>query len=274
MYFLVWTVIVQQIMVLHWRLFKRGVWFNTVMDRDADGRARERVGCFEFCRGIQNNPVAAILNALGAMLFDPDGAGEEALRLVHFKHGADSSEWPQALLEELQASAVIAFCLAWRYMFFPFLLYPWPLAVVFDPLSTAEVVDTAIANFLRIPKGSKRLDPGLGRKVRELVNTPEQLKAGSLHTTLRMMFERIVITSTFVERLFKTLTAWTARTPQALAAVGAHHCNEVFASVVKQWRTKNSYTALDPPGKAIRTALILLYFIISLLCEFGFYELL
>ena len=72
MIFLVWITVTQMIMELHFRLFKRGVFYNHMQCRD---EARKRFACFEFCRGAESNPAAKALDAIGAMLFDPEGEG-------------------------------------------------------------------------------------------------------------------------------------------------------------------------------------------------------
>ena len=44
------------------------------------------------------------------------------------------------------------------------------------------------------------------------------------------------MTSTFVERLFKDLTAWTSKPGQLVATIGAKHMNASFHKSVVRWR--------------------------------------
>jgi len=247
MLFLVWITITQLIMVLHSRLFKRGTWYSHLLaGREAD----MRFACFEFCRGPSHKPAAKLLTALGAMMFDPGGDGRQHLLLLHTRYGSNSDDWPLALTKALHISNVVAFARVWRLLFFYFKLWPWPLARAYDPAtSEEEKVDMMLA-FLKVPKGSELLDPGLGRKVREIVDSVEDLQEPVLSQTLFLTFQRAVMTSTFVERLFKDLSALT-RKPQTIATVGAKHCNAVFGQWVSRWRKQNDYKSIDPAGYAI-----------------------
>jgi hypothetical protein len=136
----------------------------------------------------------------------------------------------------LHLTVVIAFCRTWRLLFYPFQFYPWLLAPIFDPAVSDHVKQECMRTFLAIPRGSNKLDPGLGRKLRELVKTVDDLMDPTLHDFLRVLFERIVVTSTFVERIFKDLTSWTGRHGQTIAAIGAKYVNVTFDGSVQRWR--------------------------------------
>ena len=77
--FLVWTVCTQLIMPLHYRLFKRGTWYNRMQSRlEAD----RRFGCFDFCCGPARNPAAKVLTCISNMLLLPEASGRVDLKLV------------------------------------------------------------------------------------------------------------------------------------------------------------------------------------------------
>ena len=63
MLFLVWIAITQLIMTLHYRLFKRGVFWNHMQ---AKQEADRRFAVFEFRRGPDSNPAAKLLAAIWA----------------------------------------------------------------------------------------------------------------------------------------------------------------------------------------------------------------
>ena len=212
-----------------------------------------RMSCFEFCRGSDQNPVATILDALGSIIFDPDNEGRQHLRLLHFRYGSSSCEWPPALLQELHMTCVVAFARLWRLMFVFFQRYPWKLARIFDDMSTPEQVRKCLDAFLALPKGSSFLDPGLGRKLREIVNSSADLLDNkTLFLMLKTMFLRVVVTSTFVERVFRDLTNWTSRPNQDIGAIVARYTNSRHASLVAMWRKAEGYAACEasglPPG--------------------------
>ena len=58
MLFTVWLTVLQLIMGLHFRLFKRGRFFSHMQQQPEPER---RVACFEFCRGPEANLVAQTL---------------------------------------------------------------------------------------------------------------------------------------------------------------------------------------------------------------------
>ena len=243
MHFLVWITITQLIMTLHYRLFKRGVFWNHMQ---AEEEADRRFAVFEFCRGPDSNPAGKLLTAVGQIMFDPDGAGRPHLRLLHARFGPTVAIWPLALMKELHMACVRTFSRSWRLLLHHFQQYPWRLAPIFDPDVEEEEQRRCAEAFIAIPKGSKQLDPGCGRKLRELVETAEDLFADPLYTFMSVLFERVVVTSTFVERLFKDLTNWTSRTPQGLATVAAKHVQHVFGKSVSRWRA-----GLRPCGKGV-----------------------
>jgi hypothetical protein len=230
---LIWVTITSLIMVLHWRLFKRGVWFNHMQGQD---EAKRRFACFEFCRGPAANPASKVLTAIGMMMFDPDGEGRPHLKLLHSKYGNTTAELPLALLEELHGTLVLSFARLWRLLFYYFLFYPWLLAPALDPTMPEEERWDCLRKFLAIPKGSRKLDPSLGRKLRELVDDLDDLLEPTLHDFLQAVFERVVVTSTFVERIFKDLTCWTGRHQQTVETIAAKHVNQTFDATVKRWR--------------------------------------
>ena len=212
-----------------------------------------RMSCFEFCRGPEQNPVATILDALGSIIFDPDHEGRKNLRLLHFRYGSSSSQWPPDLLQELHMTCVVAFARLWRLMFVFFLCYPWKLARIFDDMSTPEQVRECLDAFLALPKGSSFLDPGLGRKLREIVNSSADLLDNkTLFLMLKTMFLRVVVTSTFVERVFRDLTNWTSRPNQDIGAIASKYTNSRFGSLVAMWREAKGYAPCEasglPPG--------------------------
>ena len=246
MHYLIWVTVTQRIMIIHKSLFKRGVFYRHDDPNATD--ADRRVACFEFCRGVSGNPLASLLSSLGAMMFDPDGVGFEYLTLLHTRYGVSVAEWPSDLVEELHQAVVVSFARLWRLIFWYFQQYPWRLAPVFDPESSETTRDEAIDEFLRIPMGSKRLDPGLGRKVREIVDSREDVLAQPLHDTLLHTFLRVVVTSTFVERVFKELTAWCNQHGQSTATIAAKYTNEAFDNYAARWRTEAGHQPCSQSG--------------------------
>ena len=116
-------------------------------------------------------------------------------------------------------------------------------------LKATRRASACIARFLAIPKGSKRLDPGLGRKVRDLVETPEDMKAQPLYDTLCTAFMRSVVTSTAVERAFRSLTGWTNSEGQGLPTIAAKHVYASFKAAAARWRKRCGRTSASGLGR-------------------------
>ena len=76
----------------------------------------------------------------------------------------------------------------------------------------------------------------MGRKLREIANSVDDLKEPALRDFLTKVFERVVMTSTFVERVFKDLTSWTSLQGQEAGLIAAKHVNSLFAQSVERWR--------------------------------------
>ena len=245
MRFLVWLTVTKLVMVLHYRLFKRGSFFSHSKDKHEE---KSRVGCFEFCRGPADSPASKMLTGFAAMLLDPDVEGRQYLTLLHSQFGPDSDEWPLELLTCLHITLVLAFTRAWRLLVYFFRHYPWPLAPCFDPGLSQEQREEHMNKFLAVPKGSPLLDPGCGRKLREAVDSVQDLLEPTLFEFMQVMFTRLVMTSTFVERLFKDLTTWTSRPGQYISTVGAKYMNVCFKRTVERWRSKENATSLKLGG--------------------------
>ena len=170
--FLVWLTVTMKVMVLHYRLFKRGIFFNHAKSRNEGAL---RMGCFEFCRGHEHNPASKMLTVFATMLLDPDVEGREHLTLLHSKFGSVSDEWPLDVLACLHISLVMAFTRAWRLLIFFFDCYPWALVPCFDPGLSPREREVHMRKFLAIPKGSPLLDPGCSRRFREQVDSVEDM---------------------------------------------------------------------------------------------------
>ena len=226
-------------MPLHYKLFKRGMFFSHAE------AGQERFACFEFCGGPNKNPAAKILSALSDMILDPETTGRGNLLALHSKYGSSVAGWPLALTTSLHGSLVLAFCGLWRLLVHFFDQYPWLLAPAFDPDVEPEEKNRCLQAFLALPKGSPQLDPGLTRKVRELVEEPEDLREGSLHDLLQAMFVRAVMTSTFVERIFRHLTGWTRSRQLLIGSVGAKHMVQQIKTAVHRWRDQEQHPNYD-----------------------------
>ena len=123
---LIWVCVCSCIMVVHYKLFHHGTWYN---HRTTSGDARCNI--FDFTSDMETNPVCEALATLASMLLDPEGAGRKHLKLLFLRFGS-YSEWPQRVHEYLEGSLLIAFSVLLRNLHLDFQCYPWLLALAFD----------------------------------------------------------------------------------------------------------------------------------------------
>ena len=119
----------------------------------------------------------------------------------------------------------------------------------FDPEASETDRKEAIDRFLSIPKGSKELDPGLGRRLREKVDSAADLMEPDLYVFLQCMFQRVVVTSTYVERVFKDLSHWSRVNPQSVSTIAAKHVNHVYNRFATNWRKTAGHAMVNEGRK-------------------------
>ena len=242
MLLLVWAIVVGTLMPIHYRLFKRGVFYNHM--RANKKEEQQRFGIFEFC-SPSKNPAVKTLQVLSDIVFD-SGDCATYLKLLNKRYGSDRDAWPQALSVSLHTSVIVVYSRLWRLCVYVFLSYPWLLAPAYDPTSSEDEVNKCLPSFLRIAKGSQQLDAGFSMKIRDNVETIRDLKEPTLYLFIQTMFMRLVCTSTFVERIFRYLSAWTRTTPQCVATLGAKHTSRMWSDLVAMWRKGLGMGSKDP----------------------------
>ena len=167
MSFLVWVSIMMILQPLHYSIFKRGVFFN----RKASGPEGERHGMFHYCNP-KRSPATRALEDLASLMFSPSTS--QHARLLAWRLGPVEC-WPLAVVTGLHICLVSVVAKLWRKLVHALTFYPWKLAVAFGPLTDDVTRKEYLAEFLKIPKGSKVLDPGLFRKLRDVVEIVDDL---------------------------------------------------------------------------------------------------
>ena len=123
---MVWVVVTQPIMVLHYFLFKHGKFYNhRTGDEDA-------VTVFDFVDDTNFNRLSSTMAALSSMLMEANGhAGQRHLRLLGIQLGP-LEEWPTRVKVALQVSLLLGLAVLWRKLAVHFESYPWALAPAFS----------------------------------------------------------------------------------------------------------------------------------------------
>ena len=227
-------------MNIHYALFKHATWLS---DRDVEGpEAVEEdfdldvsltASC--FCKAAEN-PAKKAMVCLSKMLRDVS-SNEWGPAVLAF---GPVLSWPQARLRLLRRGFFTVVGQLWRKLLFPCTQYPWKLACLIDgemsPLEKQRCAEDLFAQPLCC------LD-GFARKLRETQKSPDKLLEPDVLEFLQAVFERIVPTSTYIERLFARLTEWSGSSNQKgpkrrLSAVAAKHCVHTYEHLVKRWRKR------------------------------------
>ena len=235
---LIWLCVCSCIMVVHYKLFRHGTWYNHRTAASGQGSGHwPRCNIFDFTSDLETNPVCEALAALASMLLDPEGAGRRHLNLLFFKFGNSYSEWPQRVREYLEGSLLIAFSVLWRKVYHEFQCYPWLLAPAFDVRRSLIDRRAALQKFLDAQTCC--LDKGLCLPLRARHGAADDYCEGTaLHDFLEALFQRIVVTSTQCELIFAGLTRLTRNTDEGtgLPSLVARYVVNAYTQQVTRWR--------------------------------------
>ena len=150
---LVWLAVCTCIMVIHFKLFKHGTWYN---HRKNDPM---RASIFDFCGPLAKSPAGIAMNTLATIIFDVEGEGRRPLALLFLYCGSHDA-WPRKVHHVLQVSTIVAMSIIWRKLIHYFKRYPWLLAPAFDRRRSEADRRSTLATFMRATKFD--LDPGFG----------------------------------------------------------------------------------------------------------------
>jgi hypothetical protein len=200
---LLWIVISRHVMRIHFRLYNYGTWYTHCTD--------DRIQVFDWVNP-STNPARACISRLSMMLYDSNGAGAQYLLPLFGILGENIPEWPARVLLLARKMLITCICQLWRTLVLIWNVYPWLLAFALDPSYTEDQRREAWTRFLEASDCC--LDAGLGKQLRAYLSKLESSQLAdlpNLETFLRTLFERGVVTSTFVERIFGKFTQWTKK---------------------------------------------------------------
>ncbi|CAE7518745.1 unnamed protein product [Symbiodinium sp. CCMP2592] len=220
-------------MRIHYSLFKHATW-HTHRKQDLEAQAADALDAFTtvcFCKAAEN-PAKKALENLGVLLLnlEDDSWGPAVLAF------GPVLSWPQTRLRTTRRSFCVVIGQLWRKLLYPWSQFPWKLAVLVDPAETAANKESCAKKLFDVPHCC--LD-GFSRKLNERTADPEGLAQVDVLNFLEEVFNRVVPTSTFIERMFARLSEWS--TPRKgpkpkLSSVCAKHCNHQFEQCVSLWR--------------------------------------
>ena len=245
MYMLVWAVVVEQIMIIHYKLFKHVNFFSNSQHDP------KRICILNFCHGCPDkSPVVVALCQLCKMVFDPNGQECLAPLLTTFGY---TVHWPVKLVNIYQKSCLMAYCKLWRELWHRFCGQPWDSARIWHPDVEETVRVEARDELWRAPQC--HTDVYVSQPVRGSCKTPEELTEPTNSNFMYALFKRCMATSTFGERLFATLAQLTRPNQgrKSLASVAADMVARTFDGIVQdKWHE----LLTEQEGSQVRSGLL------------------
>ena len=232
------------VMHIHYSLFKHATWLTERKEPDVLDEEHPEVNAACFCKAAEN-PGRKALKTLADLLSDPTAA-EWGPAVLAF---GPVMQWSQTRLKITRRSFCVVIGQLWRKLLHPWTQYPWKLALLIDPEESADSKRNCANQLFSDPLCC--LD-GFSRKLREQVGQPEALLHDDVLEFLQAVLERVVPTSTYIERMFARLTEWSTagKGPKpSLCSVAAKHCNHQFERSVNVWRAQTLKQRQDPIHK-------------------------
>ena len=237
-----WVVLTAPVMHIHYSLFKHATWFSE-RRRDDDEGAEPGLTAFSFCRGAQS-PAQKAMRLLMDLGLDENHEGWGPCVLAF----GPVLSWSQARLRTTRRSLCVVIGQLWRKLLYPWTQFPWRLSALIDPEQSQASKEDFARKFFQWPDCC--LD-GFARKLREIAEDSggpeggaEFLLNSGILDFVQAAFERVVPTSTCIERQFARLSEWSGGStgrragpkPQ-LSSIASKHCNHTFSHCVDFWRS-------------------------------------
>ena len=215
---LLWVVVAEPIVALHYHLFKHV--------RFANHRSKEHRSAVVWCSPTLQNPAFRALGEVHNLLTQVDHKHWQLTRQVHGRSTCYTEWWTMA-----RRAAYITLGSLSRRLIHMFQRWPWPLAQLVDPSLDKQTKVTVAKRFFKVKECC--LDNAFSRRLRarypnhswEVCFSPE------VQHVLHMAFSRTLLTSTFVERIFANLTKWTSLRHHGADLLAAKHMTGCLKTV-------------------------------------------
>ena len=213
-----WMSVAGQVMHVHYYLFHCATWWS---HRRIGRNSGANIHDFMDER---RNPAVAVAKRLSALLSERTPLTPAS----YFFGGVPVGEWPAWVRDRARVLLFKTVGMLWRHLWADLQRYPYLLA----PLAQQQLqgpdghdVADRVMQQLRVAPACC-VDKGFSGRWREMQGgDPMDDEARFL---FEVLFDRVVVTSTFVERIFSSLTRW-CRVRQGLPSVAARHTLNVFS---------------------------------------------
>ena len=237
---LLWAVLTAPVMRIHFALFKQATWLSErVQPEDDDDLQADLASTAAFVKGAKN-PAYRVLALLVAMVSDP--GQKEWLPLVGFY--GDVLTWTQDKLRATRRCVFTIIGQMWRKLIDGWERYPWRLTELLEACGRDEKEKVAeqflAAKDCCLDSFSCKLQKICKEKDKDKDASEEFLLSEECESFLAAVFDRVVPTSTYVERMFARFNSWTdTKGPKLrLSQLAAKHYTQTFTHMVDNWRKR------------------------------------
>ncbi len=218
----VWLLIAEPVMRVHYHLFRHGTWLTE--------RVNSHGSPIAFCDN--RSPAMKVSRELYEFFFNVDQQLGPMVGLF-----GSFAQWHQHRRRGLRRALFLTLCQLWRKLILPFHDFPWLLFEIFGggPQIQGEK-QRALRDMLAAPECC--CDSHFTGRLRKVAPTVETLlQDDELQVFLQAVVLRVVPTSTYIERVFAKVTAWTRR-QLTMPGLAAKHATATFKDVEQAWRRR------------------------------------
>ena len=239
-----WCVLTKPVMRVHFALYKYATWLSERVEGhevEEDEVDAEELGGEEelrptsmacFCKASLN-PALKALDSMSHLVHQPASFCWDPAVLAF----GPVCSWNQERLRITRRTLCMVIGQCWRKLVYPFQQYPWALAPLVDPGATTEEKNACVQTLFSCK--DCQLD-AFARQLRDTVPAHEVLEPDTLKF-LEAVLQRVVPTSTFIERVFARLSQWAnvrkGQKPK-LSSIAAKHISGRFQQSTELWRKR------------------------------------
>ena len=236
---MLWLFISSPVMTLHWSLFRNATWYTDRPEPAERADGKDKVHQMAAFCDPGENPALKVIEESLKLLTQTD----EQLRVMYHFYGGFEA-WSQERKCAFRLAVLVTMGQLVRKLIEPFLEYPWRLWPMCSSKASVEQRQECAQQLL--DACSCCCDPGFSGRLRSL--TVQELLEERRQQFLELVFSRLVLTSTFIERKFANFTKWTGKA-HSLQLLAAKHYTRAFTEAATKWRAKSGFKPGHKKGR-------------------------
>ena len=244
---LLWAVTTQPVMRIHFALFKRATWLSE--RRPAEAGEEDLSSTAAFISAALS-PANKCIQLLGSALVDPSHSlwlpMQDLCSTAAGGLQGSVLSWSQDKLRATRRCVLTLTGQMWRKLVETWDRYPWRLTELLQ--SSGEEKLQKAKDVCAKPLCC--LDSFTAKLVKQC--GPDALAGEEALTFLKAVFDRVLPTSTYVERMFARLARWSETKGHKLhlSQLAAKHFTNTFSSMVDSWREKSQKRGVFAKAKS------------------------